>query len=159
AVPAGPAGAPQGAGREVRGQVRAAGGGGGARGGGGGRLPPERRPLRAQTRPPPVRGPRDGRAGHRRRHRSWRLRRPQRGGGAQPSPEGANGGWRGRSRRPCPPRPQPRPLTGGAMLTAIIRLSLRHRPLVVAASLALLLYGGYLAAQLPIDVFPDLDRP
>ena len=45
------------------------------------------------------------------------------------------------------------------MLNAIIRLSLRYRMLVVIASLALLGYGSYLATNLPIDVFPDLDRP
>lgn len=45
------------------------------------------------------------------------------------------------------------------MLNSIIRLALRYRPLVVVASLALLVYGGYLAAHMPIDVFPDLDRP
>src|SRR3954470_23279192 len=45
------------------------------------------------------------------------------------------------------------------MLNAIIRLALRYRTLVVALSLAVLLYGGYVATTLPIDVFPDLDRP
>ncbi len=45
------------------------------------------------------------------------------------------------------------------MLDAIIRLSLRHRTLVLAACLIVLVYGGYTAATLPIDVFPDLDRP
>ena len=45
------------------------------------------------------------------------------------------------------------------MLNAVIKLALRHRPLVVAGCLAGLVYGGYLAATMPIDVFPDLDRP
>lgn len=45
------------------------------------------------------------------------------------------------------------------MLDTIIRLSLRHRMLVVIASLAALVYGSYSATQMPIDVFPDLDRP
>ena len=45
------------------------------------------------------------------------------------------------------------------MLNAIIKFSLRHRPLVVACCLVLLGYGTYLAATMPIDVFPDLDRP
>jgi CzcA family heavy metal efflux pump len=45
------------------------------------------------------------------------------------------------------------------MLDAIIRFSLRSRLLVLIISLAMLVYGGMLATQLPIDVFPDLDRP
>lgn len=45
------------------------------------------------------------------------------------------------------------------MLNAVIRFSLRYRMLVVFISLATLLYGGYITATLPIDVFPDLDRP
>src|SRR5260370_19878428 len=45
------------------------------------------------------------------------------------------------------------------MLNAIIRLSLRYRLLVVVVSLALLVYGGFETTTLPIDVFPDLDRP
>ena len=45
------------------------------------------------------------------------------------------------------------------MLNAVIRLALRYRMLVVVLSLAVLLCGGYLSTTLPIDVFPDLDRP
>ena len=45
------------------------------------------------------------------------------------------------------------------MLDATIRLALRYRTLVVVLSLAVLGYGSYAAATLPIDVFPDLDRP
>ncbi|WP_417734989.1 efflux RND transporter permease subunit [Rosistilla oblonga] len=45
------------------------------------------------------------------------------------------------------------------MLDAVIHFSLRYRMLVVVISLALLVYGSYQAAQMPIDVFPDLDRP
>ncbi|MDP1560273.1 MAG: efflux RND transporter permease subunit [Pirellulaceae bacterium] len=45
------------------------------------------------------------------------------------------------------------------MLNKIIQLSLRYRTLVVVLSLVMLLYGSYLATQMPIDVFPDLDRP
>ncbi len=45
------------------------------------------------------------------------------------------------------------------MLNAIIRLALRHRTLVLAACLVVLVYGGYLTTTIPIDVFPDLDRP
>ena len=45
------------------------------------------------------------------------------------------------------------------MLDAIIRFSLRYRSLVIVVALAVMAYGGYLATSLPIDVFPDLDRP
>jgi HME family heavy-metal exporter len=45
------------------------------------------------------------------------------------------------------------------MLNSIIRLSLRYRTLVLAVSLVVLVYGGYLTTMIPIDVFPDLDRP
>ena len=45
------------------------------------------------------------------------------------------------------------------MLDAVIRFSLRHRPLIVIVSVAMLLYGSYLTTTMPIDVFPDLDRP
>jgi CzcA family heavy metal efflux pump len=45
------------------------------------------------------------------------------------------------------------------MLNAVIRLALRYRSLVLVASLVVLVYGGYLTTTIPIDVFPDLDRP
>src|SRR5215212_3483100 len=45
------------------------------------------------------------------------------------------------------------------MLNAIIRLALQHRTLVLAACVVVLTYGGYLTTEIPIDVFPDLDRP
>src|SRR3954469_23757653 len=45
------------------------------------------------------------------------------------------------------------------MLNAVIRLALRYRTLVLAACVVVLVYGGYLSTGLPIDVFPDLDRP
>ena len=45
------------------------------------------------------------------------------------------------------------------MLDSIIRLSLRYRFLVIMISLILLVYGSWLATTMPIDVFPDLDRP
>ncbi len=45
------------------------------------------------------------------------------------------------------------------MLNAIIRLALQHRLLVIALALLILGYGGWQLYQLPIDVFPDLNRP
>ncbi|QDV85757.1 efflux RND transporter permease subunit [Stieleria magnilauensis] len=45
------------------------------------------------------------------------------------------------------------------MLDSIIKFSLRYRMLVVVISLVVLVYGSYLATQMSIDVFPDLDRP
>ena len=45
------------------------------------------------------------------------------------------------------------------MLDSVIRFSLRHRPLILLLSIAALVYGGYLSTTMPIDVFPDLDRP
>ncbi|MFM7152125.1 MAG: efflux RND transporter permease subunit, partial [Gemmataceae bacterium] len=45
------------------------------------------------------------------------------------------------------------------MLASILRLSLRYRGLVLVVALVVLAYGGYLSTTLPIDVFPDLDRP
>src|SRR5262245_1958995 len=45
------------------------------------------------------------------------------------------------------------------MLNAVIRFALHNRVLIVFASLVCLVYGSYLATRLPIDVFPDLDRP
>lgn len=45
------------------------------------------------------------------------------------------------------------------MLNAVIHFALRYRMLIVVLSLTVLIYGSYLAALMPIDVFPDLDRP
>jgi len=45
------------------------------------------------------------------------------------------------------------------VLNSVIRLALTHRGLVLAGCLVVLVYGGYLSTTLPIDVFPDLDRP
>ncbi|MBA3480334.1 MAG: efflux RND transporter permease subunit, partial [Pirellulales bacterium] len=45
------------------------------------------------------------------------------------------------------------------MLNAIIRFSLRNRLLVIAVSVFLVIYGSWQAYRLPIDVFPDLNRP
>ena len=45
------------------------------------------------------------------------------------------------------------------MLNSIIAASLKNRLLVLAGAVVLVCYGGYQATQLPIDVFPDLNRP
>ena len=45
------------------------------------------------------------------------------------------------------------------MLNGMIRGSLHHRWGVVAAAVVLLVAGGALTAQLPVDVFPDLTAP
>ncbi len=48
---------------------------------------------------------------------------------------------------------------GATMLNRIIAISLKNRTLVLALTVVLLIYGGYVASRLPIDVFPDLNRP
>ena len=45
------------------------------------------------------------------------------------------------------------------MLNRLIQFSLRNRIFIVAASALILIYGAYSALQLPVDVFPDLNRP
>jgi CzcA family heavy metal efflux pump len=45
------------------------------------------------------------------------------------------------------------------MLNKLIEFSLRNRLFVIAASILLLAYGIMTILQLPVDVFPDLNRP
>ena len=45
------------------------------------------------------------------------------------------------------------------MLNAIIKFSLNNRGIVLVVGLLILLYGGYQLSQMPVDVFPDLNRP
>src|SRR5215213_2468333 len=45
------------------------------------------------------------------------------------------------------------------MIDALIRWSLRHRPIVVALAAAFLLWGGWTALRIPLDVLPDLTAP
>lgn len=45
------------------------------------------------------------------------------------------------------------------MLNSIIKLALRQRLAVIAASIVLLILGTWQALNLPVDVFPDLNRP
>jgi len=45
------------------------------------------------------------------------------------------------------------------MFTALVRASLANRLLVVAAAVVLMLYGALTLRQMPVDVFPDLNKP
>ncbi|HEY0442552.1 MAG TPA: efflux RND transporter permease subunit, partial [Xanthobacteraceae bacterium] len=45
------------------------------------------------------------------------------------------------------------------MFNILVSASLRNRLLVLAIAAVLVLYGAYSAAKLPVDVFPDLNRP
>ena len=45
------------------------------------------------------------------------------------------------------------------MFRLVVAGSLRHRMLVLAAAAALVLYGLFAVGRLPVDVFPDLNKP
>jgi CzcA family heavy metal efflux pump len=45
------------------------------------------------------------------------------------------------------------------MLNHIIAFSLKNRPTIVAAAIVAALYGSYQLLEMPVDVFPDLNRP
>ena len=45
------------------------------------------------------------------------------------------------------------------MLNGVIRLALKFRGLVLLLAVVVMGYGAYLTTVMPIDVFPDLDRP
>ena len=45
------------------------------------------------------------------------------------------------------------------MIDGLIRWSLRHRPIVVALAAAFLIWGGWTATRIPLDVLPDLTAP
>jgi CzcA family heavy metal efflux pump len=45
------------------------------------------------------------------------------------------------------------------MFNLLVSASLRSRLLVLAAALVIVIYGSFVLARLPVDVFPDLNRP
>jgi HME family heavy-metal exporter len=45
------------------------------------------------------------------------------------------------------------------MLNAVIKAALRYRLLTIVVAIVVLVYGSYTLYHLPIDVFPDLNRP
>lgn len=45
------------------------------------------------------------------------------------------------------------------MLNKLIRWSLHHRPLILAASVLLVIFGYQTIRQLPVEVLPDMTKP
>ncbi|MBC7820479.1 MAG: efflux RND transporter permease subunit, partial [Planctomycetaceae bacterium] len=45
------------------------------------------------------------------------------------------------------------------MLNGIIAFSLKNRALIMALAVLVVLYGSYQLTEMPVDVFPDLNRP
>ncbi len=45
------------------------------------------------------------------------------------------------------------------LLNGVIRFALKQRVLIAVLAIFLMVYGGWQIAELPIDVFPNLDRP
>ncbi|HSC27383.1 MAG TPA: efflux RND transporter permease subunit, partial [Vicinamibacterales bacterium] len=45
------------------------------------------------------------------------------------------------------------------MIDGLIRWSLSHRPIVIALAAAFLVWGGWTASRIPLDVLPDLTAP
>ncbi len=45
------------------------------------------------------------------------------------------------------------------MFTFLVGQSVRNRLLVLAVAAVLVLYGAFTATKLPVDVFPDLNKP
>ena len=47
----------------------------------------------------------------------------------------------------------------GSLFNALVTASLKNRLFVLAGAVVLIGYGGYSVTKLPVDVFPDLNRP
>ena len=47
----------------------------------------------------------------------------------------------------------------GAFFGALVHFSLRNRLFVLVAAAVLVAYGGFELSRMPVDVFPDLNRP
>src|SRR5688572_29129232 len=45
------------------------------------------------------------------------------------------------------------------MLNALIRFSLRHRPIILAMAILLLVIGFQISGPLPLEVLPDMTKP